>query len=487
MLKPTITNQLFLGICLLLFMIKEPVNAQIVIGTPNLGFSQACASPSFNSYNTTFIFSPATEVSASNQFTIELSNADGDFSEATVVYTSDQGSVTTSPATLSFALPETTSGENYRIRIKSNAPVATSTPSAPFAAYFKIQDSPFTINNLVSTGAYCTGGSYLLTIDNPGTGSNDSPLLYPNLTFNWYKVIGPTTSVFVAEGETLEVSEEGTFFVETNYGSCTSNSFSNRVTISEASSGEANATIASSLGNPFCPEQGLTTLSTIGGLSYQWYKNGELIPEATTQFYQTNESGTYAVQVDLGDCSASGTIDLVSELFESSIDVFEVNQIEEGETLSINLSTTAIAPEFTWYLNDAVIIGATESTYEASEFGNYKVVITETQGCEVSTEFAFVIEEALDLFPDVENIPNVISPNGDNINDTWVIPIQYTTGTNTEVIIMTNRGQTVLRTTDYQNNWPQEDLNLSSINQVYYYVITTSDNQVKKGSITVVK
>ena len=41
-----------------------------------------------------------------------------------------------------------------------------------------------------------------------------------------------TTSVFVAEGPTLAVSEEGTYFVETNYGTCTSNSFSNKASAS---------------------------------------------------------------------------------------------------------------------------------------------------------------------------------------------------------------------------------------------------------------
>jgi gliding motility-associated-like protein len=487
MLKPTITTKLFFGICLLILMIQEQVNAQIVIGTPNLGFSQACASESFNSYNTTFIFSPASGINPSNQFSIELSDADGDFSDPIIVFTSAPGSVTTSPATLSFSLPETTFGENYRIRIKSSAPVATSTGSVPFAAYYKIQDSPFTINNLVSTGAYCTGGSYLLTIDNPGTGANDSPLQYPNLTFNWYRETSPTTSVFVAEGETLSVSEEGTYFVETNYGTCTSNSFSNRVTISEATSGEADATIASSLGNPFCPEQGLTTLSTIGGNSYQWYKDGTLIPEATNQSYQTDESGTYSVQVDLGDCSASGSINLVSEVFESSINVSDVNQVPSGESLFVEVTTTAIAPEFQWYLNDSLIPSANESSFEATEFGDYKVVITETVGCEVSKEILFVVQEELDLFPEVDKIPNLISPNGDTINDTWILPSKYVSGTNTEVIIMTNRGQVVLKTNDYQNNWPENDLNLSSINQVYYYVITTADNETKKGSITVVK
>ena len=487
MLKPTIVNKLLFGICFLFLVMQERANAQIVIGTPNLGFSQACASESFNTYSTTFIFSPESGVNASNQFTIELSDADGDFSDPTVVFTSTAGSVITSPATLDFSIPETTVGEDYRIRIKSSSPVATSTKSVPFAAYYKSQDSPFTINNLVSTGAYCTGGSYLLTIDNPGTGSNDSPLLYPYLTFNWYKETSPTTSVFVAAGPTLSVNDAGTYFVETNYGTCTSDSFSNRVSISEASSGEANATIASSLGNPFCPQQGLTTLNTIGGNTYQWYKDGLIITEATSQMYQTNESGTYSVQVDLGDCSASGSIDLVSELFDSSINVSDVNEIELGESLMITVTTTANDPEFEWYLNNTLIPSATEDTFEASDFGNYKVIISETIGCEASKEYAFIIEEALDPFPDVENIPNVISPNGDNINDTWVIPTQYVTGTNTDVLIMTNRGKVVLQTNDYQNNWPENNLNLTNINQVFYYIITTTNNQTKKGSITVVK
>lgn len=469
------------------FVLQEQLNAQIVIGTPNLGFSQACANETFNTYDATFVFSPENGLDASNQFSIELSDAEGDFSNAITIYTSNAGAVNTSPATLSFSLPTDTAGENYRIRIKSSSPVATSSNSSPFAAYYKIQDSPFSINNLVSTGAYCTGGSYLLSIDNPGSGSNDSPLNYPSLTYNWYKETGPTTFVFVAEGSTLSVDEEGTYFVETNYGTCTSNSFSNRVTISEAVSGEANAEIASSLGNPFCPSQGSTTLSTIGGNSYQWYKDGVAIPDAINQMYQTTDSGLYSVQVDLGSCSASGSVELISELFDASINVSEVTIIEEGETVSVVVTTTAINPEFEWYLNDILIVGAAEDNYNATEFGTYKVIATETSGCNGSREFLFEINEAIDPFPDVENIPNLISPNGDNINDTWVIPTNYVSGTNTQVMIMTNQGKIVLQTNDYLNNWPEDSLSLTSINQVFYYVITTSDNNIKKGSITIVK
>lgn len=487
MLKPTRLNHLLFGMFFLSLIMMERTSAQIVIGTPNLGFSQACASETFNTYNTTFVFSPESALSASNQFTIEMSDADGDFSDPSIIYTSNPGEVTTSPATLTFSIPNTTAGENYRIRIKTSAPSATSSKSVPFAAYYKSQDSPFTINNLVSTGAYCTGGSYLLTIDNPGTGTNDSPLLYPNLTFNWYKETSPTTSIFISEGPTLSVSEEGTYFVKTNYGTCTSSSFSNRVTISEAVSGEANATIASSLGNPFCPDQGSTILSTIGGNSYQWFKDGNLIPGAINQMYQTNESGTFSVQVDLGECSASGSIELVSEIFDSEIDVDDTIEMLEGESLFVTVTTTALNPIFEWYLNGSLIAGANAASFEATDFGTYKVIITEASGCMASREHEFEINEGLDLFPEVSQIPNMISPNGDGINDTWVLPSAYVSGTDTEVTIMTNQGKIVLQTQEYLNNWPENNLELTSINQVYYYIITTADYETRKGSITVVR
>ena len=218
------------------------------------------------------------------------------------------------------------------------------------------------------------------------------------------------------------------------------------------SSGEANAEIVSSLGNPFCPGSGVTTLTTLSGNGYQWFKNGVVIPEATDQMYETSESGTYAVQVDLGSCSATGAIELVSELFEASINVSEENTIEEDESLYIFITTNANNPEFEWYLDDVLIADATEDDYDATQEGSYKVIVSETSGCIASREFTFEINEALDPFPEVENIPNIVSPNGDGFNDTWIIPTKYVNGTDTNVTIMTNRGKVVLQTDNYLNN-----------------------------------
>ncbi|KJD34187.1 hypothetical protein PW52_13390 [Tamlana sedimentorum] len=474
-----------LHITFILFFILSlsQIQAQVVISKPTLGFTQACASPSFNEYNVTFTFSPNTSLLSSNQFVLELSDATGDFTNATTIYTSAQGEITESPATITFAFPETVSGEAYKVKVKSTAPEASSTSSVSFAAYFKIQDTPFSINNLISKGVFCAGGSYLLTIDNPGNSNNDSPLQYSSLNFNWHKVLTETTSVIVHTGLTYEVTEAGTYFAETNYGTCTSNSYSNRVSINESVSGNSSE-ITSSLGNPYCASDGETTLSAISANAYQWYKEGELIEGAINQIYKTNKSGLYTVDIDLGTCSTSASIDLDTMTFTSDLNVEDEFALSDGEAVIVNISTNADLPVFQWFLNEVLITGETSSQLTVNQTGNYRAVVTQTNGCETSATHQFYVSEP---FPSVENIPNIISPNGDGINDTWVIPKNYVSGSNAEVTIMTSQGKVVLRTNNYLNNWPEESIVFTSINPVYYYVIKTENNQTKKGSITVLK
>ena len=142
-----------------------------------------------------------------------------------------------------------------------------------------------------------------------------------------------------------------------------------------------------------------------------------------------------------------------------------------------------MSPQFTWYRNGTVITGQTSNSYTIGQTGNYRVLINQTSGCNASNEFTFTVIEA---FPNVPDIPNLISPNGDGINDTWIIPQIYTSGTNTTVTILDSGGKVVFESTDYLNNWPEIQIDFNQINPVYYYIIK-SINETKKGSITVIK
>jgi gliding motility-associated-like protein len=479
----TIVKKNIFCFSLLAFLLATTTRAQITIGNPNLGFSQICTDPTYNTttpFTVTVSISPISGLNASNQFTIELSDAYGSFTNPTVLVPANV-STTGSNVTLKFSIPTNTAGEQYQIKVKSSNPVATSPNSTSFSAYYQIQNAPFTINNFVSTATYCPGGSYDLIIDNPGSGTNDSPLKYPSLTYKWYKEPSLTP---IATSSSLTVNQPGIYYVETNYGSCTSNSYSNRVTVSEASG--QSATITSSLGNPFCSNGTPTTLTTQSGNNYQWYRNNVVIPGANSKTYQTNEEGLYAVNVDFGSCISTTSINLQKTQFTSSINIGETYTIGEGETKTIITTTDAVNPSYQWYLDDTAITGATGSNLNINKAGDYKVKITQNSGCITSNEIPFTINLII-VDPNAVAIPNLISPNGDGINDTWIIPQEYTSGSDTEIILMSSYGELVFKTNNYQNNWPENLLEFKNINPVYYYIISPKDGKAKRGSITVVK
>lgn len=114
--------------------------------------------------------------------------------------------------------------------------------------------------------------------------------------------------------------------------------------------------------------------------------------------------------------------------------------------------------------------------------GEYKVVCKQNSGCVFSKELRFKI--AFGIKATV--IPNMVSPNGDQKNDTWNIPDEYL-NQSTEVMIVKASGELEFKTTNYQNNWPTKSIDFTSVNPVYYYVISKDGQAIKKGSITIIK
>ena len=362
------------------------VNSQITINTPTLGFSQVCASPTFNTYTLSFSFSPASNLGSGNVFTIELSNATGSFASPIVLTTS---TATTSPAIVSFPFPTNIDGTGYRIRIRSSAPASTSPTSISFEAKYAVYNQPFTINNNVSNQSICSSSNFNLTID---SGPN-SPLNFSQLTYVWYRnnsiIPGQTSS-------SLPITLAGNYFVSVDYGACSTSSSilsnSNIVTISIT---QAPSISISSQGNAtsICPSTGLLITSTIAGsgYTYQWYRNNSPITGATSATFIATTEGEYYLVATNNICTiTSNVLTLSVQTINVTLDSGTEINLLPGQTKTINCTTNALNPSYIWYKNNVVISGQTNSSLNVTTTGTYKVKVKQNSGCviekEVSTE-----------------------------------------------------------------------------------------------------
>ena len=457
------------------------VNGQIAITKPVLSFSFLCQSQTVNiTHTVSFTASPTANINPGNVFSLEMSKDNFATSPEILPTTITQSGA---QFTMTFTLPTTTFGTNYKLRIKSSSPVASSPNSDAFDAYFIKHNQEILVNTAtgVDNVAYCAGGNFTLSIYDTGTSS--SPLFYPELTYVWKKQQVPN-DVIVGTGSSLTINQPGQYYVETNYGTC-SQSFNSRsriITVSSDLSPSLN--ITSSGGNQICEGSDVTLTGdlTAPEYTYKWYKDNQEIPGATSSSYITTTAGSYKSIADNGVCvSESNTIILAPVTFTYSVNPSSPISIYQGQTANIIVTTSAVSPTFQWYRND-VLLAETSNTLFVDQVGTYKLVITQTSGCVVSEEIEIIVRK-----PEINEVPNLISPNNDGVNDTWVLPSSITSQPNINVKIFNSSGKIVLSSDNYQDNWPQDESDFINSNAVFYYIIAKDNSKIKEGTITVIK
>ena len=134
--------------------------------------------------------------------------------------------------------------------------------------------------------------------------------------------------------------------------------------------------------------------------SYQWYENGNPIPGDTNRTVRVSTLGInqYTVKViDNNGCSglsAKAQI-IVNPQPKPVIAPASATRFCTGGSVLLNLVNAVSYSPIKWYLNGALINGATGGSYTASKSGNYTVIVTNSNGCTATSPIVNVIVDPI--------------------------------------------------------------------------------------------
>ena len=124
-----------------------------------------------------------------------------------------------------------------------------------------------------------------------------------------------------------------------------------------------------------------------GHNNYQWFRNGEAIPGATTSWFSPTSPGDYHLEVTENGCAGSSDIFRVRmDMPPDTARIASTGNLEfcHGGSVTLQLDNTVSHP-VNWAKDDMMMEDATENTFPASESGKY-TLYTINGACKVKSE-----------------------------------------------------------------------------------------------------
>jgi gliding motility-associated-like protein len=213
--------------------------------------------------------------------------------------------------------------------------------------------------------------------------------------------------------------------------------------------------------------------------------NWNPISNTTNSYIAQNltQNSIFAVVIQNGICAK----DTSSKIYINVSNPISVNAgndttITQSDTLTLNGSGSGGTAS--WMPSNSVFT-PTSFTTLASPINTttYVLTVTDINSCSISDTVIITV----DPLKFEGNIANIITPNGDGINDIWYIEkIKYYP--NNEVQIFNIYGQPVYQKKNYNNEWDATYNGSPLPDGTYYYVLKLLDsNLIFKGSVDIIR
>jgi gliding motility-associated-like protein len=218
----------------------------------------------------------------------------------------------------------------------------------------------------------------------------------------------------------------------------------------------------------------LTANSSVPGDSYTWSPaTGLSAPTSASTIASPTDTTLYTVYVTYGVCTdsakvtiridknlavdAGGPLDIIAGQSEQATAIVTGS----NPNLSTILWTPATGLSATNVLNPVVTPVIQDGTT------TYQITVTNTNGCTATDQLT------VNVIPNVgcENVRNAFSPNGDGINDMWLVYDSYSCLTNVTVAVFNRYGSRVFESKDYRNLWDGKYKGKELPDGTYYAIV----------------
>ena len=221
--------------------------------------------------------------------------------------------------------------------------------------------------------------------------------------------------------------------------------------------------------------------------TYQWYKDGRIIPGATSEIYNVPDKddaqGSYVVNIN------NSTICINSLPF--SVIFSELNKFNLGHDVFLcDTTTLTLDPGLRTAVSYLWQDGSRNPTLSVNRSGEYWVQVTDVNGCIKKDSIDITIQNCDDcsLF-----IPSAFTPNNDGLNDLFKARAECPNISlqNFSLSVYNRWGQLVFLTNDINDGWDGTYRNKKLDQGVYVYLVKYSFKQAKlrqqKGTIALVR